>query len=225
MRMSTASPIRVVVFQRRHLDREALAALFRQAVGYKVLAFPAGACDVISVCSQLRPDVVVLDASTPEGNSHLVAGVLAHNRYARCTLLLDDESNEQRELDVLRLPNAAYLTRHASFKELTSRIVAQLSCNDRSQSTDAQPPLPTIGPRVRRQRSDRRHLLLLSEREIEVARLLAEGNSVRQCADRLRLSPSTVDNHKTRLMKKLQIHKTVELVHFAILMGIVSPGQ
>jgi DNA-binding NarL/FixJ family response regulator len=48
------------------------------------------------------------------------------------------------------------------------------------------------------------------------------GRSVRDCAHQLHLSESTIDNHKTRLMKKLQIHKVTELTHVAIRDGLIA---
>jgi DNA-binding NarL/FixJ family response regulator len=62
----------------------------------------------------------------------------------------------------------------------------------------------------------------LTSRELDVLRLLARGSSVRDCARQLQLSASTVDNHKTRLMKKLQIHKSSELTQLAIRDGLIT---
>ena len=58
--------------------------------------------------------------------------------------------------------------------------------------------------------------------ELEVFVHLAHGLSVKQCADRMELSPSTVDNHKSRLMKKLNIHKLVDLALLAFREGLVD---
>ena len=64
--------------------------------------------------------------------------------------------------------------------------------------------------------------LALSTREFEIFRLLAEGRSVSTIADDLKLSPKTVSNHRSRLMEKLDLKTTAELVHYAIRQGIVS---
>mgnify|MGYP001553824621 CR=1 FL=1 len=70
--------------------------------------------------------------------------------------------------------------------------------------------------------ADAKPIARLSPRETQVLTMLAAGLSVQQCADRLALSPSTVDNHKTRMMKKLDIHKTPDLVRLARSEGIVG---
>ena len=64
--------------------------------------------------------------------------------------------------------------------------------------------------------------LALSTREFEIFRLLAEGRSVADIADDLNLSPKTVSNHRSRLMDKLSLRTTAELVHYAIRQGIVG---
>ena len=64
--------------------------------------------------------------------------------------------------------------------------------------------------------------LALSTREFEIFRLLAEGRSVGDIAEDLKLSPKTVSNHRSRLMDKLSLKTTAELVHYAIRQGIVG---
>lgn len=58
--------------------------------------------------------------------------------------------------------------------------------------------------------------LKLSRREVEVMRYLASGLSVKQCAQRMRLSTSTVDNYKWQLMKKLHVHEAADLTRLAV---------
>ncbi|MBL8825948.1 MAG: response regulator transcription factor [Planctomycetaceae bacterium] len=65
-------------------------------------------------------------------------------------------------------------------------------------------------------------LAALTPRELQVLRLVAQGYSVRECAEQLSISHSTVDNHKSRMMAKLNIHKSIELVYFAIRVGLVN---
>ena len=52
--------------------------------------------------------------------------------------------------------------------------------------------------------------------------LIAMGYSVRECAKQMHLAASTIDNHKSRLMKKLRIHKSTELTHIAIRDGLIT---
>ena len=62
----------------------------------------------------------------------------------------------------------------------------------------------------------------LTPRETEVLVYLAQGLSVKECARVMRRSPSTIDNHKTRLMRKLGMHRVVDLARFAVREGLIS---
>jgi len=63
---------------------------------------------------------------------------------------------------------------------------------------------------------------LLTPREVEVLVYLAQGLSVKECARVMRRSPSTIDNHKTRLMRKLGMHRVVDLARYAVREGLIS---
>ena len=80
-----------------------------------------------------------------------------------------------------------------------------------------------IAARMREDDSDHASpTLSLSAREFEIFRLLAEGRSVAEIASDLNLSPKTVSNHRSRLMDKLRLGTTAELVHYAIRQGVVE---
>ena len=62
----------------------------------------------------------------------------------------------------------------------------------------------------------------LTPREQEVLRLLAEGNSAKEVAGRLFISPKTVENHRSNIMHKLDLHSTIELVRYAARLGLID---
>jgi DNA-binding NarL/FixJ family response regulator len=62
----------------------------------------------------------------------------------------------------------------------------------------------------------------LTSREQEIMVLLAEGNSAKECAAKLFISPKTVENHRTNIMNKLGLHSTLELVRYAARLGLVD---
>jgi DNA-binding CsgD family transcriptional regulator len=66
---------------------------------------------------------------------------------------------------------------------------------------------------------------VLSPREQQISRLVAEGHSTRNIADRLSLSAKTVDNHRTNLMRKLDVHSRMELVRYAVRLGLIDVEQ
>jgi RNA polymerase sigma factor (sigma-70 family) len=69
---------------------------------------------------------------------------------------------------------------------------------------------------------DRTQLEALSPREREILRLVAEGKTSREIADRLSISSKTVDTYRSRLMRKIGVENLAELVKFAIRHGVIS---
>jgi DNA-binding CsgD family transcriptional regulator len=63
---------------------------------------------------------------------------------------------------------------------------------------------------------------LMTPREQEILRLLAEGHSARKIAEKLCISPRTAENHRTHIMKKLGLHSTLDLVRYAARIGLID---
>jgi DNA-binding NarL/FixJ family response regulator len=213
--------VRLVVVARHRLDGDALAALFASRQGFEVLCVTTCADDALSVCHQQQPHVIVLDASLlNRENGYDVASLLPLASDV-AVLLLDESPNRRRLSGALKLPVVGYFTRGISGDCLVEAIgqlaagrsVFDVGIGDVVQQTDG-------GWRIR----DRQHSALskLTAREIDVLRLIALGNTVRECAEKLQLASSTVDNHKARLMKKLGLHKTTELVRLAVREGVIG---
>jgi len=75
---------------------------------------------------------------------------------------------------------------------------------------------------AQKKEEERKALSQLTQREMEVLRLLADGHRVAECAAILNISGNTVENHKAHIMRKLGLHKIVDLVRFAVRHGVVS---
>jgi DNA-binding NarL/FixJ family response regulator len=129
---------------------------------------------------------------------------------------------EVRLAAILCEPATSYFSRTASSQSLAAAMADMLLTGRRAFD-------PTLAPRIRRTErgfqldyaAEQRSISILSQREQQVMRLLAEGRTVKQCAEMLGLSESTIDNHKSRLMKKLGIHKSSELAVRAIRDGLL----
>jgi DNA-binding CsgD family transcriptional regulator len=63
----------------------------------------------------------------------------------------------------------------------------------------------------------------LTPREEQVLRLLAEGHSAREVGEKLFISPKTVENHRANIMDKLDLHSTLDLIRYAVRLGLIDP--
>ncbi len=171
--------------------------------------------EAYSVYGEIEPDVVVLDVSMP-GMGGIEGLRRLRSRHADARVLLlsmyDDPAFVSR---AMKMGAMGYISKNSAADSLVTAITEVLRGKQYFSADIAD----------RMQRQDRDYdsaTLALSTREFEIFRLLAEGRSVSTIADDLKLSPKTVSNHRSRLMEKLDLKTTAELVHYAIRQGIVS---
>jgi DNA-binding NarL/FixJ family response regulator len=213
--------IRLVIVARQRLDGDTLSAIFLAHSEFCVLCTTTSVQVASAVGRHRPPDVVLLDAAMI---SHEEQGFapLAAELGAFPILLLDDVVHNGRLAAILQLPRVGYFTRGAPFSELAAGI-RSMANGERAFDPAARSRLEQTphGWQFRREESGF-NLALLTPREIEVLKLVALGHSVKHCATLLKLAPSTVDNHKSRLMKKLGVHKALDLTRFAIREGLME---
>lgn len=214
--------IRVVIVMRRRLDGDALAALLQSLGNFCVLCTTTDCQVAADVGNHRHPDVVILDAelfaSELQNGDGCAGGYLGRAPI----LLLDAEVNNGRLAAVLDHASLGYFTRSVSSVELAEGI-RQLAGGKRAFGSNTRDRiLQTAGGWKLRHDSADSLWSKLTPREIQVLRLVAQGLTVKDCAEELRLASSTVDNHKARLMKKLGVHKSLELTRLAIREGLIG---
>lgn len=222
MYVNSPNPIRVVLSLRSGLIRDGLAALLRQAQGYELLGSFGNSYDMSAACRRLRPDVTIIEVSNVRRSVYLLGSRLLIDGDSQCVVFLGNAPNKNTAPAASMATGAVYLTYNQSFSVMIDGIAAALGRDVDAASNVAHRSRPVTEAPSLKQRPDPPELSRLSQREVQVLQLLTEGKTVKECAENLCLSPSTVDNHKARLMKKLQVHKSVELVHAAIRMGVVT---
>ncbi len=176
----------------------------------------------IEECKRLQPQLLMIDPKCgPDAVKQTID--IAMQEHATCILLLDDRVREGVVLDILAYKQISYLTREMSSYEVVSSlreailqrkrvfdvaIQNRIALRNNSWRLLAPPQEPSLAT--------------LTSKERTVLRLLASGLSVVDCAKRLGVTPSTVDNHKTQMMKKLELHKVTQLTSFAIRQGLIQ---
>jgi len=213
--------IRLVIVTRHQLDGDALAALFHAQPDFRVLCTTTDIKVASAVGRHRSPDVVLLDAGLLASGGLQGVASIVEQLGATPILLLDDEINQARLAAALTVPHVGYFTRSAPFSEL-AQGVHSLVKGERVFDSLVQSRIHQTSQGWQfRHDQHRSPLANLTPRELEVLRLIALGNTVKECAEILELSPSTVDNHKSRLMKKLGVHKSLDLTRLAIREGLV----
>ncbi len=215
-------PISVLLLMANMLDCEAIGGLLAPLQQIHVVRATADVEQGFANCLQQNPSILVIDPKVARDAVSRTAKLVVANAI-RHAIVLDDRVHDARVSSILKLRRISYLTRAATSRLLADTIERLGRGGRRSFDpavADRIMPSP-CGLRLRIPTSSP-SVAALSKREQEVLKLLALGLSVRECAEKLNIAASTVDNHKTRLMKKLDVHKSTQLVHLAIRDGLVE---
>jgi two-component system response regulator NreC len=213
--------IRVVVVDDHTLMRQGLVGLFDENPDIVVVGQAGEAAAALDVIEATKPDVVLMDVGLPG-----VSGLELTARVKRAVpdthvLVVTMYEREDYLFEALRAGASGYVLKGADIQDLLTavRTVAQdemylyqsltgkLVADYLSRIDDA---------------ADLKGYEGLSEREREVLSLIAEGLTTAQIADKLFLSPHTVQTHRDHLMTKLDLHSRVALTKYAIRKGLIK---
>jgi DNA-binding NarL/FixJ family response regulator len=206
----------VVIALRRQLDVDLLEKQISRLPPLNVVQATTDPLLARRYCEEHPVSLLIVDAGYPKNHSFEIAEEVVSNKSVRQVLILDDAHYTFRSKAAAKL-TVAYASRNFPLEHLSERIL-RLAMDGRLRPSRMNGLIEQGSHR----RVDSPNGERLSRREVEVLMLLAEGCSVRQCAEILHLSSSTVDNHKSHLMKKLEVHKATEIVRFAIRTGLVD---
>jgi DNA-binding NarL/FixJ family response regulator len=160
-------------------------------------------------------DVILLDISLPGRNGLDLIEQIKRTQSSASILILSIHSEEMYAIKALKAGAAGYLTKTSAPEELISAI-NKVSNGERYIST-------SLADKIAESvisGSEKPLYQLLSAREVEVLQLFSEGKKVVQIAAELSLSPKTVSTYRERLLKKLKLHTTSDLIRYAIMEGI-----
>jgi two-component system response regulator NreC len=210
--------IRCVVAHDHVLLRQGLRRLLEDEPDMEVVAEAGNAAEALQRVFEHRPEVVIAGAGIFECGADQVERLILQESPKSKVLFLTASEGDQASWDALYGTSCA--VRHTSAEELVEmvrmahggRALVREMRLDISTDDRRRWPVPEMLPRQR----------VLTAREREVLKLLAEGRTVRSAADILGLSVKTVDAHKFNLMRKLGIHNKAELVMWAIQKKVVK---
>ena len=214
-----AGPIRVLVADDHTMIRQGLVSLLRSSADFELVGEAADGHEAVEMARAARPDVVVLDISMPR-----MGGLEASRRIRKelpktRVLILTMHDDEEYVLRTGRGGAAGYVVKDGAASELLAAIRA-VSAGQGYFGPPAARALAASYEQGRDRPDDPYERL--TPREREVFQLLVEGKTNAQVAEVLFISPKTVDNHRTRLMERLGVHSTAELVRFAARRGLLA---
>jgi DNA-binding NarL/FixJ family response regulator len=211
-------PLRVVVADDHPFYREGLARLLQDS-GIEVVASVPNGEAALQAAEELAPDVVVMDLNMPGMTGTEATRLLCERAPATRVLVLSVSAQEQDVTDAVLAGASGYVLKESSIDE----IVAGIRAASAGQSVIS-PRIATVLLERIRERPDVQVGVggaPLSGRELEVLGLLAEGLANHEIAESLVISASTVRNHISSILLKLQVDNRVQAAVRAVRQGLV----
>lgn len=210
--------IRCLVADDHPIVRQGLAALIGAQSDMAPPGEAATAAETLERIRGERWDLIILDLNLPDGSGLEVLRRIRRERPGLPVLVLSAHPEEQFAVRTLRAGAAGYLNKQQAADELVVAIRRVLAGRRYVSTALAERLAAALDPDA----LDGDPHDTLSDREFQVLRLLGAGNAVSDIAAQLHLSVKTVSTYRARLLEKLGLRSTAELVAYAIRNGLVG---
>lgn len=207
-------PIRVLIVDDHTILREGIRSLLERESDIEIVGEAGDGVEAVEKAGELNPDVVLMDIGMPRMN-----GIEATRKIRQAyphirVLILSMHDDEEYVRPLMQAGASGFVLKRSATTDLVVALRAAFQGH-----TVLAPELAQVafsdGP-------SKQDYDGLTERELEVLRLVAEGLTNQQIADRLVISIKTVQAHRANIMEKLQLHDAVELTKYAIRKGIIT---
>jgi len=212
--------------------RTGLKSFLDTQEGLEVVGEASSGEEAIEKAQETQPDVIVMDITMPEMDGLEATRRLKELDENYYVLALTVHEDKQYLFEMLSAGASGYITKQVAAEELVTAIrcvalgnvylqpaLASWLLDDYRRLVNEAPP---GARRFGGQEEAEKGLDVLSKRELEVLEAVAEGNTNNQIGEQLGISPKTVARHRERIMHKLNLHSSTELVKFAIRTGLIE---
>ncbi|KKN13234.1 hypothetical protein LCGC14_1008390 [marine sediment metagenome] len=212
--------ISVLLVEDHHVVRKGIAYLLSMEKDIDMIGEAEDGNKAINMAKDLCPDVVIMDITMPNLNGIDVVKQIRKSIPETKVLILTMHTREQYIRQALREGASGYLLKESTQEELANAIrtvhkggvalspsISRFVLNEYVRQADPKKEVDSLE--------------LLTDRERQVLRLIAEGKTNKEVAKCLSISKSTVNIHRTNIMQKLDIHDTVGLVRYSVEKGII----
>jgi DNA-binding NarL/FixJ family response regulator len=205
---------RILIADDHSLIREGVKTLITRNKNITIVGEAANGNQAVELYEKLSPDLVILDISMPQKNGMEAAQeILAADEHANIVMLsmYDDEDYISK---CIELGVKGYVIKNESGNELEYAIQAVLSGKTYFSQQAHEVIFKKYTQRISKKK-ETSAMVSVTKREIEIIKLIAEGLTSQEMANKLFISPRTVETHRSNLMKKMGVKNSIELVRKA----------
>lgn len=216
------NPITVLIADDHSIVREGLCQFINRQADMEVIAEAVDGLQALEQTKQLRPDVLLLDLAMPSMNGLEVIALVKNDVPNTHIVVLSMHATESYVHQALRSGARGYVLKASSSQDILEAI-RKTARGEYFLSSRIRTEIIEMFSRTLQPEPTPRGYDLLSEREQQIFRLVVEGHSTKSIADLLHVSPKTVEKQRSSISRKLGIHGRLEMLKYAIKIGIVNP--
>lgn len=221
--MAKTSKIRVLIADDHAILRSGLRMLIEAQPDMTVVAEAENGNDAIRLAREISPAVVILDVTMPEkGGLYSIRDILKNDPSIRILLLTMHE-----EPAFLRTALAAGASGYVLKKSVDADLLSAIRAVSKGRVyVDSELATTLVGQSIpERARSEDKLSEVLSERELQVLKLVAEGFSSREISEQIFIGTKTVETYRGRFAEKLGLKSRADIVRYALEIGLLTPEK
>ncbi|HHP7236253.1 MAG TPA: response regulator [Desulfobacterales bacterium] len=213
----------VMIVDDHPVFREGIKALIGKNPRYEVIAEAGEARTALELAQKIQPDIMIVDLSLPDRSGIELIRELQGRLPKVRSLVLSMHSKADYIASAFQSGARGYVVKESAAENLIAALDAMARDDYYMDSAVSAQVVEKLmqkqpgSPKITDSNYDS-----LTAREQEIMALLAEGHSVREIAERLHISQKTVENHRSNIYSKLEIHNSIELMRYAVRLGIVD---
>jgi DNA-binding NarL/FixJ family response regulator len=207
-----AEKITVLLVDDHALVRRGFRRLLEDDADIAVVGEGSNGDEAIRLFKDLKPKVIVMDAAMPGTSGLAATRTIMGSSPSALILMLSMHAEETLVRQAMAAGARGYILKNALDLDLAA-AVKRVAAGETVLDTALAQPSALAGERNKR----------LTPRELEVLQLICDGLSNKEIAEKLSLSANTVAVHRANIMNTLGVHKTAELVVYALQNGLVNP--
>lgn len=212
--------VRIVLIDDHQLFRDGLKSIFSAEEDIELVGEAADATAGLEIVRETLPDVLLLDISIPGVSGLEICRQITMSHPEIKIIILTMYRTDTYVASAFSAGAKGYVLKHSAVDELTTAI---RSVNSGKKYISSELTEGILDKYLTKVEDEDAHVVSeLSERENEIVRLIVQGWDTNKIANALHISPATVKTHRAQIMRKLGVHKNIELVKYAVKKGIIE---
>ncbi|MCP4423739.1 MAG: response regulator transcription factor [Chloroflexi bacterium] len=213
-------PIRVIIADDHVIMREGVALILNGRPEFEVVGQAVNGKQAVEMVEELRPDIALLDIKMPEMDGIAAAKLISETCPETKSVMLTMHDDDAIFFEALQSGASGYTLKGSRPDDLIEALKAVRDGNIYLSPLMTRKLVNSYLSTADNQEAN--CLSALTARETEVMQLLAQGLKNREIAERLVISPSTVQTHRTHIMEKLELNNRTELVRYAMRHNLID---